>query len=76
MSRNKIITDELAVEILDKAIQKCKDILMDLEKETEDYDNAFLELRMYQMHKATLLMKREGGRHDRHRNFRKKPAAL
>lgn len=64
MSRNREITDELAMQILDRGIRKCEKALRNLEIGTEEYDNTFMELRMYQMHKDTLLMKKDGGRHD------------
>lgn len=55
MNKNKEITDELAVQILDNAVEKCKKALQTLEIGTEDFDNVYMEMRSYQMHKNTLL---------------------
>lgn len=49
------ITRKHAIKILDDAIEKCRSILSKLEEDTEDYENTFGEMRMYQMHKETLL---------------------
>lgn len=64
VSRNRGFTDELAMEIIDREIRKCEKALRNLEIGTENYDNVFMELRMYQMHKDTLLIKKGGGRND------------
>lgn len=49
------ITRKHAIKILDDAIERCSNILSELEENTEDYENTFGEMRMYQMHKETLL---------------------
>ncbi len=61
---NKHFTDELALQILNRGIRKCEKALQNLEIGTEDYDNVFMEKRMYEMHRDAFLMKRGGGRHD------------
>lgn len=55
MSEGREITGELAIQILDNAIDKCRKTLQTLEVGTEDFDNAYMEMRSYQMHKNTLL---------------------
>lgn len=62
MSKNKEITDKLAIQILDSGIEKCKKALLTLELGTEDYDNVYMEMRSYQMHKKALL--KGGGGYD------------
>ena len=49
------ITCKHAIKILDNAIERCRNILSKLEEDTEGYENTFGEMRMYQMHKETLL---------------------
>lgn len=51
----KKITDKLAMQILDNAIEKCRKVLQKLEIGTEDFDNVYMEMRSYQMHKNILL---------------------
>lgn len=55
MSEDREITDELAVQILDNAIEKCRRTLQILEISTEDFDNVYMEMCSYQLHKNTLL---------------------
>lgn len=55
MSKYKEITDKLATQILDKAIAKCGKALQALEIGTEDFDNVYMEMCSYQMHRNTLL---------------------
>ena len=63
MRKNKEITDKLAVQILDSDIERCKKVLSTLETRTDDYNNVYMEMRSYQMHKKTLL--KGGGANDR-----------
>lgn len=62
MSQERGITGPLAIRILDNAIEKCRNTLSTLEMGTEDFDGVYMEMRMYQMHKETLL--KGGGRDD------------
>lgn len=55
MSQERGITGLLAIRILDKAIEKCRNTLSTLEMGTEDFESVYMEMRMYQMHKETLL---------------------
>lgn len=56
MRENKKITDKLAIQILDDSIERCRRALQNLEIGTEDFDNVYMEMRSYQMHKKSLLM--------------------
>lgn len=49
------ITDKLALEIIDKGIERCESILLTLKEGTEDFDSIYMELRSYQMHRDFLL---------------------
>ena len=62
MGQNRKFTDELAVRILDKGIERCRKSLITLEVGTDDFDNVFMEMRSYQIHKETLL--KGGGAND------------
>ena len=55
MEKDREITDELALLILDEAIERCKKALLTLEIGTDAYDNVYMEMRSYQMNKDTLL---------------------
>lgn len=59
MSECREITDKLAIQILDNAIVKCKKALQSIEISTEDFDNIYMEMRSYQMHRNSLL--KDGG---------------
>lgn len=61
-NNNKEITDDLAIQILNNGIERCKKSLISLEIGTEDYDNVYGEMQLYQMHKESLL--RGGGGFD------------
>lgn len=63
MGEYKEITDKLAMQILDKEIAKCGKALQALEIGTVDFDNVYMEMRSYQMHRNTLLG--DGGANDR-----------
>ena len=55
MKKNREITDELALRILDEGIERCKKTLLTLEIGTDAYDDVYMEMRSYQMHKKSLL---------------------
>lgn len=48
------ITDEIAISILDEKITGCQKVLLELEAGTIDFENAYMEMRMYQIQKENL----------------------
>lgn len=55
MKNAREITDNLAIQILDNGIERCRKALLTLEIGSEDYDSVDGEMRLYQMHKTSLL---------------------